>query len=155
VERRLGAGAVPSLSFTREPGAETARVGDALSLSAEVSGGGTLAYQWMRDGELVIDDGRVSGAHTATLTIAAVEPGDAGAYTLGASNACGAITSGGTVVRLLCRGDMDGDGVVDFIDYLAFLNLFGAVDPRADLNHDGVVDVADYLAFLNFFEGEC
>lgn len=55
----------------------------------------------------------------------------------------------------VCAVDFNGDGVVDFADYLEFLNLFDARDPRADLNGDGVIDFVDYLEFLNQFEAGC
>ncbi|MCC6675673.1 MAG: hypothetical protein IT436_00890 [Phycisphaerales bacterium] len=54
-----------------------------------------------------------------------------------------------------CRADFTGDGVVDFADYLDFLNLYDSLDPRADLSGDGVVDFADYLEFLNFYDAGC
>lgn len=54
-----------------------------------------------------------------------------------------------------CRADLNGDGLVDFTDYLAFLNLYEAQDPRADFNGDGLVDFADYLAFLNLYDAGC
>jgi hypothetical protein len=55
----------------------------------------------------------------------------------------------------VCVVDLSGDGVVDFADYLEFLNLFDALDPRVDFNHDGVVDFLDYLEFLNLFDAGC
>ncbi|MCC6676655.1 MAG: hypothetical protein IT436_05880 [Phycisphaerales bacterium] len=54
-----------------------------------------------------------------------------------------------------CPIDYNGDGLVDFADYLEFLNLYDAQDPRADLNGDGLVDFADYLEFLNLYAGPC
>ncbi|MCC6676652.1 MAG: FG-GAP repeat protein [Phycisphaerales bacterium] len=48
--------------------------------------------------------------------------------------------------------DFNGDGVVDFSDYLDFLSLFDSSDPRADLNADGLIDFQDYLVFLNRYE---
>ncbi len=56
---------------------------------------------------------------------------------------------------VVCVADLNRDGVVDFGDYLEFLNLFDATDPRVDLNHDGVVDFGDYLEFLNLFDAGC
>ncbi|MCC6678108.1 MAG: EF-hand domain-containing protein [Phycisphaerales bacterium] len=52
-------------------------------------------------------------------------------------------------------GDMNGDGLLDFADYLEFLNLFDGQDPRADLNGDGLVDFSDYLEFLNLYDAGC
>lgn len=47
--------------------------------------------------------------------------------------------------------DRNGDGVVDFGDYLDFLNAFDAGDLSADYTDDCVVDFSDYLEFLNLF----
>jgi hypothetical protein len=54
-----------------------------------------------------------------------------------------------------CRGDWNGDGVIDFNDLLAYLNDYNAQDPRADVNGDGVVDFNDLLAFLNLYNAGC
>ncbi|MCC6679133.1 MAG: hypothetical protein IT436_18565, partial [Phycisphaerales bacterium] len=54
-----------------------------------------------------------------------------------------------------CAADLTGDGVIDFSDYLEFLNLYDAADPRVDFTGDGVVDFSDYLEFLNFYEAGC
>ncbi|MBM4109344.1 MAG: hypothetical protein FJ255_11160 [Phycisphaerae bacterium] len=54
-----------------------------------------------------------------------------------------------------CEQDINQDGVVDFNDFLDYLNLFNAANPRADINLDGVVDFNDLLEFLNLFNGPC
>lgn len=54
-----------------------------------------------------------------------------------------------------CPADLTGDGLVDFSDYLEFLNLYEAEDPRADYNRDGIVDFLDYLEFLNYYDAGC
>ncbi|MCC6676351.1 MAG: hypothetical protein IT436_04330 [Phycisphaerales bacterium] len=54
-----------------------------------------------------------------------------------------------------CPADLNGDGIVDFSDYLEFLNLYDALDPRVDFNMDGIVDFSDYLEFLNFYDAGC
>ena len=51
--------------------------------------------------------------------------------------------------------DLNGDGLVDFADYLEFLNLYDAQDPRVDFNMDGIIDFADYLEFLNLYDAGC
>ncbi|MCC6676350.1 MAG: endonuclease/exonuclease/phosphatase family protein [Phycisphaerales bacterium] len=51
--------------------------------------------------------------------------------------------------------DLTGDGLVDFSDYLEFLNLYDAEDPRVDFNGDGFIDFADYLEFLNHYDAGC
>ncbi|MCC6675669.1 MAG: hypothetical protein IT436_00870 [Phycisphaerales bacterium] len=57
--------------------------------------------------------------------------------------------------RVDCIVDLNGDGIVDFADYLEFLNLYDAQDPRVDFNQDGIVDFADYLEFLNLYDAGC
>ncbi|MBM4108263.1 MAG: hypothetical protein FJ255_05550 [Phycisphaerae bacterium] len=54
-----------------------------------------------------------------------------------------------------CRPDWNGDGVVDFNDFLEFLNDYNAGVPRADLNQDGIVDFNDFLEFLNLYNAGC
>ncbi|MCC6675822.1 MAG: right-handed parallel beta-helix repeat-containing protein [Phycisphaerales bacterium] len=65
------------------------------------------------------------------------------------------VDMGAYEVQHPCLVDFNGDGMVDFADYLEFLNLYDAADPRADLNGDGLVDFSDYLEFLNLYDGGC
>ncbi|MCC6676771.1 MAG: hypothetical protein IT436_06470 [Phycisphaerales bacterium] len=55
----------------------------------------------------------------------------------------------------ICAADMNADGLIDFSDYLIFLNLYDAADLRADLNGDSLVDFSDYLEFLNRYDAGC
>ncbi len=60
------------------------------------------------------------------------------------------------IVRLdLCDADFNGDGAVNTLDVLAFLNAWTAQDPRADFNGDGAIDTRDVLAFLNAWTAGC
>lgn len=54
-----------------------------------------------------------------------------------------------------CPADFNGDGQVNTLDFLAFLNAFSAGDPAADFNGDGVINTLDFLAFLNAFNAGC
>ncbi|MCC6678605.1 MAG: hypothetical protein IT436_15840 [Phycisphaerales bacterium] len=55
----------------------------------------------------------------------------------------------------ICPADLNGDGLVDFADYLEFLNLYDAGDLRVDFTEDGLVDFADYLEFLSLYDAGC
>ncbi|MCC6675607.1 MAG: EF-hand domain-containing protein [Phycisphaerales bacterium] len=55
----------------------------------------------------------------------------------------------------VCPADLNGDGLVDFADYLEFLNLYDALDLRVDFTGDGLVDFSDYLEFLNLYDAGC
>jgi glucose/arabinose dehydrogenase len=54
-----------------------------------------------------------------------------------------------------CPVDFDGNGQVDFFDYLDFTALFAVEDPAADFNGDGTIDFFDYLDFSAAFDRGC
>jgi hypothetical protein len=51
--------------------------------------------------------------------------------------------------------DHNGDGLINSIDFTAFLNDFVAGFPEADVNGDGVVNSLDFVVFLNTFTNPC
>lgn len=44
--------------------------------------------------------------------------------------------------------DFNGDGKVDFVDFLRFASAFGSSDNTYDLNSNGTVDMPDFLSFV-------
>jgi hypothetical protein len=54
-----------------------------------------------------------------------------------------------------CAADFNGDGSVNTMDVLAFLNAWSAGDASADFNADGTVNTLDVLAFLNAWSAGC
>jgi len=52
-------------------------------------------------------------------------------------------------------GDFNGDGAVNTLDVLSFLNAWSSGDPRADINGDGTINTLDVTAFLNAWAGGC
>ncbi len=54
-----------------------------------------------------------------------------------------------------CPADLTGDGIVDFFDVSAFLQLFNNQDPAGDLTNDGIWDFFDISAFLQDFAVGC
>lgn len=71
------------------PGATELNAGATLTLSATVRGVAPLTYEWRRNGQLVTNGGRISGADSATLTITGAEVTDGGAYTFTVINSLG------------------------------------------------------------------
>lgn len=54
-----------------------------------------------------------------------------------------------------CIVDFNGDGFVDTLDFLRFLNAFHYEQPNADLNGDGQVTALDFQMYLNLFIQGC
>jgi hypothetical protein len=73
--------------ITTQPQANTAVCsGNTLNLSV-VASGGTVAYQWRKNGV------NIPGATSSSFTISNVAAGDAADYTVVVSNSCGSVTS--------------------------------------------------------------
>ncbi|MBN4052582.1 hypothetical protein JYT82_00555 [bacterium AH-315-K20] len=54
-----------------------------------------------------------------------------------------------------CLADFDGNGEVNTLDLLGFLNAFASGDPRADFDGNGNVNTLDVLFFLNEYPQPC
>ena len=98
-------------------------------LSVEVSlGTPPLTYQWRKNGVPLVDDGRIVGSQTDTLTIMNANGNDTDSYDVVITNDFGMATSDPALVAVRpsdCAGDTDGSGVVDFGDLVSTLFLFG------------------------------
>jgi hypothetical protein len=68
-------------------------VGSNAVFSVTASGSEPLSYQWQKGGMSLVDGGRISGATSNVLTIAATTTNDAGDYTVSVTNPVSAITS--------------------------------------------------------------
>lgn len=83
-----GAGGAPAApSIVVPPVAQSATIGSTATFSVTAAGSGTLTYQW------AIHATPISGQTSATLTLADVQPTDAGSYTVTVSNGVGSVTS--------------------------------------------------------------
>ena len=54
-----------------------------------------------------------------------------------------------------CTADFNGDGTVNALDVLAFLNAWSAHEDSADINGDGLFNALDFLEFLNLWNAGC
>jgi len=101
----------------------------------------------------------LAGAFTATLILyLAVGPVWVGAQIVPAGVLIGDPGCGGdATAQQVVVGDLNGDGAVDVVDLLIFVEAFGKVqaDPgfntEADFNCDGSIDVVDLLIFVDNF----
>ncbi|MBI2927643.1 MAG: immunoglobulin domain-containing protein [Verrucomicrobia bacterium] len=87
--------------ITAQPQDQTVAEGSTASFSVKATGTAPLSFQWLKDGNKVSDDLRVSGAMTAVLTISRVQSSDVGKYSVLVSNPFGSIPS---EVALLALG---------------------------------------------------
>ncbi len=71
-----------------QPSPQTVNVGQTAVFTVGASGTAPLTYQWRKGGDPLIDDGRVTGSATATLTITNVGTLDAGLYDVVVNNPC-------------------------------------------------------------------
>ena len=60
-----------------------------------------------------------------------------------------------TVHPPACVADVNGDGVLNILDFVAFQGLFQAGDAAADLNGDGVLNILDFVAMQTLFAAGC
>jgi hypothetical protein len=81
-------------SITTQPAAQTVTAGAAASFTVAASGTAPLSYQWRKDGT------NLSGATSATYSIASAASGDAGTYSVVVSNSAGSATSNGATLTV-------------------------------------------------------
>jgi hypothetical protein len=80
-------------TITSQPISTNLPAGASVQFTVGVSGTAPFQYQWRRSGTNVLDDERVSGATSPTLTIGKIYATDAGSYSVVISNAWGSVTS--------------------------------------------------------------
>ncbi len=80
-----------------QPAPSTACPGDAVTFQVGTAGDG-LTYQWRLDGVPLVDDDRISGAESPTLSISPVQAGDAGDYAVDVASGCVVAASEGATL---------------------------------------------------------
>jgi hypothetical protein len=140
--------------------------GSALVLSVvPASGYDPLSLRWRKNATPLPDGPTgtgsvVSGAATASLTIAGITPEDAGTYDIVIANTCGSTASAPAAVSV-CYANCDNSSappVLNVNDFGCFINRFATGDPYA--NCDGsttppTLSVQDFACFLNAFAAGC
>ena len=87
--------------ITQQPHSQTNFVGGMASFAVQASGSPTLTYQWLVNGTNLVDNARITGSQTASITITGVQTVDAGDYRVVVTNIYGSATS--SVATLLIR----------------------------------------------------
>lgn len=83
------------------------------------------------------------GPFSGTITISSDDPEN--------SSVTVAISGTAIVVSVNARADFDGNGEIDFGDFIAFAQAFNTDNPTFDLDGSGLVDFADFLEFAKNF----
>jgi hypothetical protein len=78
---------VVSPAIAAQPVSRTVTTGSSASFSVTATGTAPLSYQWMKN------NANITGATTATYTIASAATTDAGSYSVRVSNSAGSVTS--------------------------------------------------------------
>jgi hypothetical protein len=93
----------PTISV--QPKTQAVSTGGNLVLTVVASGVPAPTYQWKKGGANLVDGARISGATTATLTVATVKTGDDGSYAVVVSNGISpSATSAAANVTLVAAG---------------------------------------------------
>jgi hypothetical protein len=120
-----------ALDIPVQPVGAITDAGGTLAFNAVVTPSTGVTLQWERDGVPLVDDARISGATTDSLTISPAGLADVGEYRLVADGGGSMVVSDQVVgvVRGSSFGlaDFNADGAVNFLDVLAFLAAFDAV----------------------------
>jgi hypothetical protein len=61
----------------------------------------------------------------------------------------------GMAFRPSCAADVNGDGALDILDFIAFQQLWQAADPTADCDDSAQFNVLDYVCFQQLFVAGC
>lgn len=128
----IGTPACISPFFISQPVSQTADLGDNITFTSLAGGSSPISYQWYKNGVLI------GGATSSSLQLTNVDAGDAGTYTVQATNACGAVLSNNAILSV--NVSMPG--------YF----WFGTSDPFVDLNNG--IDNLVYQLTFNITDGE-
>ena len=79
--------------IVNHPQSRTNAPGTTATFTVAAAGSSPLSYRWQFNGAPLSDGGRISGAQSSVLSIASVQAGDAGPYTVTVSNAAGSTNS--------------------------------------------------------------
>ncbi len=114
-----------TINYSAQPRDWSMIIGGIITMGVTANG---TSWQWYRNGVAISNDSRFFGTTTPIMTILGVAVGDAGFYHCVATNGCASKSSNASLVAVYnpCAADFNGDGAVDFFDYLDFVAAFSS-----------------------------
>ena len=91
---------VSSPMITVQPTNQTLVVGSKVTFAVTAIGTVPLKYHWQVNGTNLVNDGSISGATTANLTIKNAQTNNSGDYTVVVTNIAGSVTSSNAVLTV-------------------------------------------------------
>ncbi len=169
-DTRLAGRLFTATTISSQPQSSAGCADTVATFNTVVAGTNACTYEWQCRNSLAADwtpllnganviSGELlltaSGATTSGITVSR-SPGwiDSPELRCVVSDGCTTLTSAAASLTI-CRADVNCDEIVDFFDYLDFVDLFSENSLEADFNQDGIVDFFDYLDFVDAFSVGC
>ena len=141
-------GTSPIIIFNSQPRNRTVCRNGSVTFNVVVSGTPPLTYQWKLNGV------NIPGATSSSFTESQANSLTAGSYVCAVSSTCRTVDSNPGILTV-CGANFNCDLLVDFFDYLDFVDAFSSLDPTADFNDDSTIDFFDYLDFVDAYSVGC
>ncbi|MDB6056419.1 MAG: large protein [Verrucomicrobiales bacterium] len=88
-------------TITTQPSSQTVNGSSLAMFNVVATGTGPLTYAWSKNGGVLANNAKISGAASATLTVANTSSADEATYTVVVSNGAGSATSSGATLNVL------------------------------------------------------
>ena len=123
-------------------------------IDAFTTNGANEPVVWVNDGNGVFSVGQALEQPVVVMGEVALgdfdADGDPDAFVLGGK------LGGETVfLNVVCKADVNGDGLLNLLDFVAFQNAWVAQEPIADCDGDGSFTIIDFVCFQNLFQIGC
>jgi hypothetical protein len=105
---------------------------------------------WQLVAKLTPDDGAAEDYFGLSVSLSG-DTGVVGAY----SDDDAGSSSGSAYVFGTCPADINADGQLNILDFVAFQLLFVAADPAADCDHNGELNILDFVCYQALFQAGC
>ena len=124
-----------SPGIVTQPTNQSLLLGNDLNFSATAVGVGPLGYRWFFNGTPMTDGGRVSGATTMNLTVAAIQTNDAGSYQLVVTNDFGSAATVAATLTVLVPANITMQPVSQSALLSGNVTFLSSVTGTAPLNY--------------------